>query len=68
MMWTLRFRALFRTAEAGPDALRQITAKTFYGHCRVFWIGSANAVSAQPPMRRRREHVLAEVVSSVTLG
>lgn len=36
MMRTLCFRALFRTAEAGPDALRQNPAKTFYGHCRVF--------------------------------
>lgn len=68
MMRTLRFRALFSTVEAGPDALRQNTAKTFYGPSRVFWIGPANAVSARSSMRRRREHVLAEVVSAVALG
>lgn len=68
MMRTLRFRALCRTVEAGTDALRQNTAKTFYGPCRVFWIGSANADSAQCSVRRRPEHVLAEVLSAVALG
>lgn len=38
------------------------------GRAVFFRIGSANAVSAQSSMRRRREHVLAEVVSAVALG
>lgn len=68
MMRTLRFRALFGLPKQGPTPCAKIPRRRSMGIAVFFRIGSANAVSAQPSMRRRREHVLAEVVASVALG
>lgn len=60
--------ALFGLPKQDPTPCAKIPRRRSMGIAVFFRIGSANAVSAQPSMRRRREHVLAEVVSSVALG